>query len=115
MLSSAAAALGQMFDRKFSGVLWLGVGCTFLLFVLLMFALQWAVRFTPDFGFSWMHDAVAMVSGFLLTIAFVFMGAPVAQMFAGIFTLGLLGYLINYAFLLIERHVLRWRGTSVEA
>ena len=85
MLSSAAAALGQMFDRKFSGVLWLGVGCTFLLFVLLMFALQWAVRFTPDFGFSWMHDAVAMVSGFLLTIAFVFMGAPVAQMFASIF------------------------------
>lgn len=39
----------------------------------------------------------------------------IAEMFAGIFTLGLLGYLINYAFLLIERHVLRWRGTSVEA
>jgi CysZ protein len=85
MLSSAAAALGQMFDRKFQGVLWLGVGCTFLIFLLLMFALQWSVRYMPDFGLSWVHDAAAIVSGAVLTIAFVFLGAPVAQAFASIF------------------------------
>jgi ABC-type nitrate/sulfonate/bicarbonate transport system permease component len=38
----------------------------------------------------------------------------VPEMFAGIFTLGMLGFLINFAFLKIEQHVLRWRGTSVE-
>jgi ABC-type nitrate/sulfonate/bicarbonate transport system permease component len=38
----------------------------------------------------------------------------VPEMFAGIFTLGLLGFIINFAFLKIEQHVLRWRGTSVE-
>lgn len=38
----------------------------------------------------------------------------VPEMFAGIFTLGLLGFLINFAFLKIESHFLRWRGTSVE-
>jgi ABC-type nitrate/sulfonate/bicarbonate transport system permease component len=38
----------------------------------------------------------------------------VPEMFAGIFTLGVLGFLINLAFLKIEQHVLRWRGTSVE-
>ena len=38
----------------------------------------------------------------------------VPEMFAGIFTLGLLGFLINFAFLKIEGHFLRWRGTSVE-
>ena len=38
----------------------------------------------------------------------------VPEMFAGIFTLGLLGFLINFAFLRIESHFLRWRGTSVE-
>lgn len=38
----------------------------------------------------------------------------VPEMFAGIFTLGLLGFLINFAFLKVEQHVLRWRGTSVE-
>jgi CysZ protein len=85
MLSSAAAALVQMFDRKFQGVLWLGAGCTLLLFVLLMFALQWSVSYVPDFGFSWMKDAVSIISGAVLTIAFVFLGAPVAQAFASIF------------------------------
>jgi NitT/TauT family transport system permease protein/sulfonate transport system permease protein len=35
----------------------------------------------------------------------------VPEMFAGIFTLGLLGYVINFVFLRIERHFLRWRET----
>jgi ABC-type nitrate/sulfonate/bicarbonate transport system permease component len=38
----------------------------------------------------------------------------IPEMFAGIFTLGILGYLINFAFLRFERHFLRWRGTSNE-
>jgi ABC-type nitrate/sulfonate/bicarbonate transport system permease component len=51
------------------------------------------------------------VGYFILDMQRVF---RVPEMFAGIFTLGLLGYLINYAFLQIERHFLRWRGTSNE-
>ena len=38
----------------------------------------------------------------------------VPEMFAGIFTLGVLGFLINFLFLKIEGHFLRWRGTSAE-
>jgi ABC-type nitrate/sulfonate/bicarbonate transport system permease component len=38
----------------------------------------------------------------------------VPEMFAGIFMLGLLGYLINFAFLQIEARLLRWRGVSNE-
>ncbi len=38
----------------------------------------------------------------------------VPEMFAGIFTLGLLGFLINFIFLRLEGYFLRWRGTSVE-
>jgi CysZ protein len=85
MLSSAAAALAQMFDRKFRGVFWLGVAGTVLLFLLLLFALRWGVGYIPDFGFSWMRDAVAIISTFVLSIVFVFMGAPIAQTFASIF------------------------------
>jgi len=85
MIASAASALAQMFDRKFQGVLWLGVAGTILLFLLLMFALQWAVTYMPTFGLSWLQDAVRIISGFVLTIAFIFMGAPVAQMFASFF------------------------------
>jgi uncharacterized protein involved in cysteine biosynthesis len=85
MLASIAAALGQMLDRKFQSVLWLGVAGTFGLFVLLTFVLQWSVAYVPDFGLSWLRDAIRIVSQFLLAIAFIFMGAPVAQMFASIF------------------------------
>jgi len=85
MIASAAQALGQMFDRNFRGVLWLGVGCTFALFVLLLLVLQWAVGHVPDFGYVWLHDAIAIVAGALLTVVFVFLGAPVAQLFASIF------------------------------
>jgi ABC-type nitrate/sulfonate/bicarbonate transport system permease component len=38
----------------------------------------------------------------------------VPEMFAGIFTLGLLGFAINFMFLKVEGYLLRWRGTSVE-
>lgn len=38
----------------------------------------------------------------------------VPEMFAGIFTLGLLGYFINFLFLRVEGHYLRWRGVSNE-
>ena len=36
----------------------------------------------------------------------------VPEMFAGIFTLGILGYLINSVFIQIERRFLRWRATG---
>ena len=59
-----------------------------------------------------------MISGnsgigyFILDMQRVF---RVPEMFAGIFTLGLLGYLINFAFLRVEGHFLRWRGVPNEA
>jgi ABC-type nitrate/sulfonate/bicarbonate transport system permease component len=58
-----------------------------------------------------------MISGnsgigyFILDMQRVF---RVPEMFAGIFTLGILGYAMNFAFLSIERHALRWRGTAPE-
>jgi CysZ protein len=85
MLSSAAAALRQMFDPKFRGVLWLGIGATLALFIALWVALRFVVAFVPTFGLSWMEDAVTIISTFLLSIAFIFMGAPIAQAFASIF------------------------------
>jgi len=85
MFSSAGSALAQMFDRKFRSVLWLGVAGTFALFVALTLVLQFSVSYVPNFGLSWVRDAIAIISQFLLVIAFVFMGAPVAQLFASIF------------------------------
>lgn len=85
MLSSAAAALTQMFDARFRSVLWLGVGGTIALFLSLLFGLQWVVGNVPDFGLSWVKEAYRIISASLLTIAFIFLGVPVAQTFASVF------------------------------
>lgn len=39
----------------------------------------------------------------------------VAEVFAGILTLGMLGYLLNLIFLMLERRLLRWRRTANDA
>ena len=85
MFSSAASALAQMTDRKFQGVLWLGVAGTIGLFLVLWLGLWWTVLYVPDFNLSWLHDVLRIVSTGLVFIAFILMGAPVAQMFASIF------------------------------
>lgn len=85
MIASAAQALGQMFDRSFRGVLALGIGCTFGLFLVLFFLLQWAAGHLPDFGYAWIQDATKIIAGGLLVVVFVFLGAPIAQLFASIF------------------------------
>jgi len=85
MLSSAASAVSQMADRTFRGVLWLGIGGTAALFFGLWLILWWFVLYIPDFDLSWLHDALRIVSAWLVFIAFIFMGAPVAQMFASLF------------------------------
>ena len=53
--------------------------------VLLTLALRWGTQFLPNFGFSWMNDAFAMLSTAGALVGFVFLGAPVAQVFASIF------------------------------
>jgi len=85
MLSSAAAALSQMFDRKFSGVLLISLGATIALFVGILFGMQFIVTYVPDFGVSWVQEVYRIISASLLTIAFVFLGVPVAQIFASLF------------------------------
>ncbi len=85
MLSSAAASFRQMFDPGFRGVLLLGVAGTITLFLLLLFGLQWIVTSVPDFGLNWVREVYRLVSASLLTIAFIFLGVPVAQMFASFF------------------------------
>jgi CysZ protein len=85
MFSSAASALAQMIDRKFQGVLWLGVAGTAGLFFAVWLSLWWAVTFVPDFDLSWLHDVLRIISTGLVFIAFVLLGAPVAQLFASIF------------------------------
>jgi len=85
MIGSAAQALGQMFDRSFRGVLWLGIGATFALFVAVMFVLQFLAQYLPDFGYAWVQTFTQILTAALTLIVFVYLGAPIAQLFASIF------------------------------
>ena len=38
----------------------------------------------------------------------------IPEMFAGIITLGMIGYLLNFLFVQIERHMLRWRASALD-
>src|SRR6185436_912775 len=85
MIGSAAQALGQMFDRNFRGVLWLGIGATFALFVAVMIVLQILVQYLPDFGYAWSQTFTQILAAAMTLIVFVYLGAPIAQLFASIF------------------------------
>jgi len=85
MIGSAAQALGQMFDRSFRGVLWLGIGATFALFVAVMIVLQILVQYLPDFGYAWIQTFTQILAAAMTLIVFVYLGAPIAQLFASIF------------------------------
>ncbi len=85
MIASAAQALGQMFDRSFRGVLWLGVGCTISLFVATMIVLQVLAQFLPNFGYGWVETFTQILTALLTFVVFVYLGAPIAQMFASVF------------------------------
>ena len=49
------------------------------------------------------------IGHFILNMQRIF---RVPKMFAGIFTLGVLGYVVNLMFLHIEGYFLRWRGSG---
>lgn len=38
----------------------------------------------------------------------------IPDMFTGIFTLGVAGFIVNFGFLKIEQHFWPWRGSSAE-
>jgi CysZ protein len=63
----------------------MGIAGTIALFLLLMFGLQWVIAYVPDFGLNWVGELYRIISASLLTITFIFFGAPVAQIFASIF------------------------------
>src|SRR5262245_50476822 len=85
MIGSAAQALGQMFDRSFRGVLWLGIGATFALFLVVMIVLQFLTQYLPDFGYAWIQTFTQILAAALPLIVFVFLAAPIAPLFASIF------------------------------
>lgn len=85
MFASARKALQLVFDPAFRGVLVKSVLLTLGLFALLFAAAQFGFGYVPRFQDHAINVAIDWVASLLVVIGLVFLGAPVAALFASLF------------------------------
>lgn len=85
MFASARKAFAMIFDRAFLGVVLNALILTLVLFVTLFIGLQYALHYLPTLGWPWVNAAADFIASILLIVVFVFLGAPVAAIFASFF------------------------------
>lgn len=88
MFASAGKALGMIFDPAFFGVLIKGLILTILLFVGLFVGLQYGLAALPTLQKWWLNDLIIALK-WVVSVGFfflpIFIGAPVASIFASFF------------------------------
>lgn len=89
MFASARKALATIFDRAFLGVVLNSLLLTLALFLVLFIGLQYALAWLPETHWHWVNTSVDLVASILLFVVFVFLGAPVAALFASFFLDGI--------------------------
>ncbi len=93
VVSSFFKALGQLGDRRFRRVLWLGIGLTFALlvaaYVLFLMFLNWlgAAETVQELigPVSWLPDLITWSSFFVMIVLSVFLMVPVASAITSMF------------------------------
>jgi CysZ protein len=89
VFASARKAFAVIFDRAFIGVLLKSLILTAILFLLLFIGLQYGLRQLPVMHPHWINVAVEGLADILLVVVFMFLGAPVAALFASLFLDGI--------------------------
>lgn len=93
ILSSFFRALGQLGDRRFRRVLWIGIGLTFALLVAAYAGLLWVIdiffgeeAFFPVFeDITWIGDLLGLTSFIFMIVLSVFLMVPVASAITSMF------------------------------
>ena len=93
IFSDFLKAVGQLPDRRFQGVLWLGIGLTLALLVAIYAGLVWLIQLTvPDtLSLPWIGeiggiDSLLSIGAIpVMLILSVFLMVPVASVFMGLF------------------------------
>ena len=85
MFASARKALEMIFDRAFLGVVLKSLALTLVLFVALFAAAQYGLHHLPTLHWHWLNVVVDWIASILLLVLFIFLGAPVAAIFASLF------------------------------
>jgi CysZ protein len=85
MFASARQAARLIFDPAFTRVVLKAVGLTLLLFILLLAAAEVAVRYLPLPHVPQLEGVVSVLAGVAVLLVIVFLGGPVAALFASLF------------------------------
>ena len=85
MIKSAVLAVGDLLTPEFRGVLVKAVGITFGIFVALLIVTEILIARLSLLPWPWAETILAIGTGVALIVAFFFLMAPVAAIFAGLF------------------------------
>jgi CysZ protein len=85
MITAMTKALRDMFSRPFRRILLKSLGLTFLLFVVLLVAVELALSRLELVSFAWLEPIISILAGLGIAAAFVFLAGPVTAIFAGLF------------------------------
>jgi len=85
MFASARKAAELIFDPTFTRVVLKAVGLTLLLFILLLGAAEVGVRYLPLPHVPQLEGVVSVLAGVAVLLVIVFLGGPVAALFASLF------------------------------
>lgn len=85
MFASARKAAQAVFDPAFRGVVLKSLLLTLVLFALLFTGVQYALAHLPQFHWYWIDVAVGWIASVLTIAGLLFLGAPVAALFASLF------------------------------
>jgi CysZ protein len=88
MFASARRALGMIFEPAFLGVVLKSFLLTLLLFGLMFAGVLYGLQHLPPLPWHWLNLAIAWIGSFLVLLALVVFGAPVAGLFASLFLNG---------------------------
>ena len=80
-----ARAIAQFADLGTWGVILKAIAVTVLLFVGLYWGAQWGLAQTPEFGWSWVNDAIRILTSLGLALGLIFLVIPVSAVALGFF------------------------------
>jgi len=85
MISAAFKALGDLLSKEFRAILLKATGMTLALFVAILVGVEVLLSYLSLIPWQWAETLAAIGAGLILLVAFFFMMAPVAAVFAGLY------------------------------
>jgi CysZ protein len=89
MFAALRRALGIVFEPAMLGVVFRSFLLTLLLFGLMFAAVQYGIQHLPPLHWAWLNISVSLIASLLVIVALVFLGVPVAALFASLFLGGI--------------------------